>query len=282
MLDDEQPVETTLYSLATVPPGMPERRHDERHMTLLRVGSLLVDDRRELCLIRNISAGGMLIRAYSAIPAGTRVSIELKQGEPVAGTTLWAKDDLVGVSFDAPIDILSLITTPPNSPRPRMPRLEVSCVAWVRDGAVVHRLRVVNISQGGVRVEALNGPPTAAQVTVHSARHASGARRGAMERRSVLRNHLQPRSCAVPTRWVGRRAAGTATRGRLARYFRCTGSATSRTLARGIICDEPGTLDHAPRRLRSTTGMTRSEYSSVAGRNALARAERRRFCSDTG
>jgi hypothetical protein len=166
MLDDEQPVETTLYSLATVPPGMPERRHDERHMTLLRVGSLLVDDRRELCLIRNISAGGMLIRAYSAIPAGTRVSIELKQGEPVAGTTLWAKDDLVGVSFDAPIDILSLITTPPNSPRPRMPRLEVSCVAWVRDGAVVHRVRVVNISQGGVRVEALNGPPTAAQVTV--------------------------------------------------------------------------------------------------------------------
>ena len=40
MLDDEQPVETTLYSLATLPPGMPERRHDERHMTLLRVGWL--------------------------------------------------------------------------------------------------------------------------------------------------------------------------------------------------------------------------------------------------
>ena len=51
MLDDEQPVETTLYSLATVPPGMPERRHDERHMTLLRVGSLLVDDRRELLAV---------------------------------------------------------------------------------------------------------------------------------------------------------------------------------------------------------------------------------------
>lgn len=166
MLDDEQPVETTLYSLATLPPGMPERRHDERHMTLLRVGSLLVGDRRELCLIRNISAGGMLIRSYSAIAAGTRVGIELKQGETVRGTTLWAKDDLVGVAFDAPIDILSLITTPPNAPRPRMPRLEVSCVAWLRDGAIVHRTRVINISQGGVRVEAPNGPPPAAQVTV--------------------------------------------------------------------------------------------------------------------
>ncbi len=166
MLDDEQPVETTLYSLATLPPGIPERRHNERHMSLLRVGSLLVHDRRELCLIRNISAGGMLIRVYSAITRGTRVSIELKQGEPVWGTALWAKNQLVGIGFDRPIDILSLITTPPNSPRPRMPRLEVRCVASVRDGAVVHRSRVVNISQGGLRVEAPNGLPVAAQVTV--------------------------------------------------------------------------------------------------------------------
>lgn len=166
MLDDEQPVETTLYSLATLPPGMPERRHDERHMTLLRVGSLMVDERRELCLIRNISAGGMLIRVYSAIPANTRVSIELKQGEPIWGTTLWAKDEIVGVAFDEPIDILSLIATPPNAPRPRMPRLEVRCIAWVRDGAVVHRTHVVNISQGGLRVEAPNGLPVTSQVTV--------------------------------------------------------------------------------------------------------------------
>lgn len=163
---DEQPVETTLYSLATLPPGMPERRHDERHMSLLRVGSLLIDGRRELCLIRNISAGGMLVRVYSAIAAGSRVSIELKQGEPIEGTILWAKEELVGVSFDAPIDVISLLATPTNAPRPRMPRLEVHCTAWVRDDAVVHRTRVINISQGGVRVEAQNGLPVGAQVTV--------------------------------------------------------------------------------------------------------------------
>lgn len=166
MMLDEQPVETTLYSLATVPPGMPERRHDERHMTLLRVGSLIVGDRRELCLIRNISAGGMLIRVYSAIAPGTRIAIELKQGEPVAGTTLWAQDELVGVSFDESVDILSLITAPADAPKARMPRLEVSSTAWVRDGAVVHRTRTINISQGGLRVETANGLPPGAQVTV--------------------------------------------------------------------------------------------------------------------
>ena len=163
---EEQPRETTLYSLATLPPGMPERRNDERHMTLLRVGSLIIGDRRELCLIRNISAGGMLIRVYSAVAPDTRVSVELKQGEPIPGKTLWSQDEFVGVSFDTPIDILSLLSAPADAPRPRMPRLEVNCIAWVRDDGVVHRTRALNISQGGLRVETTNGLPVGAQVTV--------------------------------------------------------------------------------------------------------------------
>ena len=68
---DELPVETTLYSLRDSPPGPPERRAGERHLTLLRVGSLIIGDRRELCLIKNVSAGGMLIRAYCDIALGT-------------------------------------------------------------------------------------------------------------------------------------------------------------------------------------------------------------------
>jgi hypothetical protein len=165
MLENE-PVETTVYSLAQLPPVMPERRNDERHMSLLRVGTLLIGDRRELCLIRNISAGGMLIRAYSQIEPGTRACIELKQGEPIHGIATWARDELVGIRFDQPIDMVSLITLPADAPRQRMPRLEVRCTAWVRDGATVHRTRAVNISQGGLRVETGRELAAGAQVTV--------------------------------------------------------------------------------------------------------------------
>lgn len=163
---DEQPVETTLYSLAPVPPGAPDRRNDERHISLLRVGSLMIGERRELCLIRNISVGGMLIRPYSRIEPGTRVAIELKHGEPVHGTALWSQDHLVGISFDGPVDVVALITVAADAPQPRMPRLEVGCRAWVRHESVVHRARAVNISQGGLRVEAPNEIPSGAQVTV--------------------------------------------------------------------------------------------------------------------
>jgi len=150
---EEQPVETTLYSLGSATPEPEERRTGERHLSLLRVGALMIGDRRELCLIRNISAGGMLIRAYSKIEAGTRLSIELKQGEALSGVARWTQDECVGVSFDSPIDVLELISSSNDGQRPRMPRIEVHCTAWVREDATVHRMKASNISQGGIRID---------------------------------------------------------------------------------------------------------------------------------
>ena len=148
---DERPVETTLYSLTgTVP--LPEQRQGERHVSLLRVASLVIEGRRELCLVRNVSAGGMMIRAYSDIAPETPVVIELKQGEPVSGTVRWANEDCLGVTFDQPIDIVELISASSEGPRPRVPRVEINCTAWVRDDGTVHRMKASNISQGGIRV----------------------------------------------------------------------------------------------------------------------------------
>lgn len=150
---EQQPVETTLYSLSNAPPGPGERRDGDRHMTLFRVGSITVGDRRELCLIKNISAGGMMIRAYCAIPLGTALSVELKSGQPVTGRASWVKDHNVGVTFDAPVDVIDILSASAGGPRPRMPRIEVDCVVTVRDGANVFRLPVCDISQGGMKVK---------------------------------------------------------------------------------------------------------------------------------
>jgi hypothetical protein len=145
-------VETTHYSLSTSAPARPERRHSERHVTLLRVGAMVMDDRRELCLIRNVSGGGMMIRPYSAVPQGARVSVELKHGESVNGVAQWSADGLVGIAFDYPIDILALLKPSDEAPRPRMPRIDLSCSALLRHDGEVLRVQVVNISQGGICV----------------------------------------------------------------------------------------------------------------------------------
>lgn len=150
---DEEPVETTLYSLSEKPPEPGDRREGDRHMTLFRVGSITIDGRRELALIKNISAGGMMIRAYCEIPEGTPLSIELKSGHPVAGHASWVKDKTIGVTFDELVDVVEILSTSMDGPRPRMPRIEVDCTATVRDGANVWRMRVCDVSQGGLKVE---------------------------------------------------------------------------------------------------------------------------------
>ena len=162
---DQQPVETTLYSLCEAPPAAPDRRSEDRYLSLFRVGTLTIGDRRELCLIRNVSAGGMMIRPYCEIESGTRLRVELKQGEPVEGIAQWVKDDCLGVTFDEPIDVLALLSAE-DGPKPRMPRIEIDGAASIRIEKDVYRARVENISQGGMKVECQADLPIGPEVIV--------------------------------------------------------------------------------------------------------------------
>jgi hypothetical protein len=150
-----QPVETTLYSLSDDTPGPEasrERRDDERHTTLYRVGSVLLEDRRELCLIKNISAGGMMIRLYCSLAEGTRLTIELKSGQPIQGVVNWMRDHHAGITFDQLVDVVDILSASMNGPRPRMPRIATQSFAMLRDGANTLRVRCCDVSQGGVKI----------------------------------------------------------------------------------------------------------------------------------
>ena len=150
---DDLPVDTTAYSLSSKPPPPPERRDGQRHLTLFRVGAMTVNGRRELCLIKNISEGGMMICPYCDLVEGTELTIELKTGFTVPCTVAWVREAVVGIEFAEQVDVLKILTNTQHGPRPRMPRIEVDCFATVRDGATVHRMRVHDVSQGGVKLD---------------------------------------------------------------------------------------------------------------------------------
>lgn len=163
---EEMPIETTVYSMSAEPPQEPDRRADERHLTLFRVGTIVIGERRELCLVKNISAGGTLIRVYCALEPETSVRIEMKEAQPIAGQVTWVKGGDAGITFDERVDVIELLKSSDEDPRPRMPRIEVQCVCFVRQGAIVHRSIVHNISQGGLSVETPNGLAVDGNVTV--------------------------------------------------------------------------------------------------------------------
>ena len=163
---EEQPVETTLYSLSDNAPEPVERRDSERHLTLFRVGSVTIGERRELCLIKNISAGGMMIRLYCSIAEGTPVTVELKSGQPINGNIGWTRDQNAGIAFDQPIDVIDILSTSMDGARPRVPRVETDCYATLRDGANVIRVRICDVSQGGAKIASEAVLPPGADIVI--------------------------------------------------------------------------------------------------------------------
>jgi len=142
---------------AAGPQRMSDRRRDVRHLTILRVGTVVVNERRELCLVRNISAGGLMAMVYSPFETGQNVAVELKTDQPIAGKVTWTRDSTIGVAFDEKVDLAEVLSNAAlldNGLRPRMPRVPVDRMATLRAGARTYWVSTRDISQGGVKVEA--------------------------------------------------------------------------------------------------------------------------------
>lgn len=160
MFAGERVVETG-FSFSNAVPAPPERRGAERHLKILRVGTLVVEGRRELCLIRNISAGGLMAHVYSPVVPGQRVMVELKTRHPVPGRVVWVREANAGVAFDAAMDVAELLANPAvldDGWRPRTPRVEIDRMATLRAGARTYWVHARDISQSGVKVETDHPP----------------------------------------------------------------------------------------------------------------------------
>ena len=148
-------VEETTFSFSSAAP-QPDRRRQSRHLTILRVGTLVIDGRRELCLIRNISAGGVMAHVYSPLTLGQQVELELKTNQRISGEVAWIEESNVGIAFTQLADVEELLATqanPDNGWRPRLPRVEVDRLATLRIGSRTYGVSTRDISQGGVKIE---------------------------------------------------------------------------------------------------------------------------------
>ena len=152
----KQPYGETVFSFSEEAPRPPERRNEPRHLTILRVGALVGPEGRELCLIRNISAGGLMAHVYSPHAEGDRVAVELKSNLQIPGSILWVDDSNVGIEFDEPIAVEEMLADQAaldNGWQPRPPRVEVDRLATLRVGARFYGVNTRDISQGGVKIE---------------------------------------------------------------------------------------------------------------------------------
>ena len=133
-----------------------ERRRDSRHLTVLRVGKLVSGSSEELCLVRNISAGGLKARVYRPKVVGEPFAIQLNNQEAVTGTVQWVRDTDVGIQFEVAVDVDALLgnsTLLEKGLKPRAPRLHLPTLALLRLETEFWGIGICDLSQGGARIE---------------------------------------------------------------------------------------------------------------------------------
>ena len=150
---------TTVSFSSDVPFPSGDRRGERRHMSMYRSAAFTTQGFQGLCLIRNISAGGLMGKVHMLLPISAPISIGILPGQPTSGQIVWTSDKLIGIQFDEQIDVMQVINSSPEPdsvglPR-RMPRLSIPCRATLLvDNVHHHTVPVVDISQGGVKIDA--------------------------------------------------------------------------------------------------------------------------------
>ena len=153
----EDPVSRTEISFQPEVPAMERRSDDRSKVSVYRSAMLRWTGYEALCLIRNISPGGMMARLHTSLPPGEPVWVEIRSGHEIPGRIAWSADDMVGVQFEERIDVLEVLHAPVHGEAgrvQRMPRLRIACPVGLLADGVRQTLMLVDVSQGGAKVEA--------------------------------------------------------------------------------------------------------------------------------
>jgi hypothetical protein len=135
-----------------------ERRRNVRHTTVFQVARIITPGWQELCILRNVSPGGLKAEIYIPATEGERVTIELKTGHCLRGKIVWTRDQFIGVQFDEPVPMMSMLThcsLDDRIERIRPPRIEVDLWGTLRIDHEEVPIRVSNISQAGLKFSTL-------------------------------------------------------------------------------------------------------------------------------
>jgi len=159
-------------------PDFSDLRAAPRFSLLIRSAKLVYETGEYMCIVRDVSASGVRLRLFHALPAERQVTLELATGETFAIERVWEHEGHAGFRFSNPIDVHRFIAE--AGPYPKRPlRLRVDLPARLtmlggepfdatirdlsREGARVDTGEMLAIGQK-VKIEAKGLPPLTAIV----------------------------------------------------------------------------------------------------------------------
>ncbi len=129
-----------------------ELRAAPRISLMLRAAKLVCPAGEFLCILRDVSATGLKVRLFHALPAARPLTIELGSGDRYPVDPVWAQDNHAGFRFIGEVDLAGLIDESGRYPK-RQLRLKLDQPVIVTAGEVNQTARLGNISQHGAMIE---------------------------------------------------------------------------------------------------------------------------------
>src|SRR3569623_432980 len=156
MLEHSRDADRTVFSLSDDVPAPPERRQSQRNLSVLRTAILRTSCGEELCLVRNISEGGLMEHVYSSLHESDHATVEFKYEVSVRRHVVWTHDRLVGIQFAHTVDVSDVLADhrdpAAGDQQTRLPRVEVHSAARLRSDGQYQPVLLCNISQGGAKL----------------------------------------------------------------------------------------------------------------------------------
>lgn len=143
---------------------------EAEQLTILLLGRLVPESGTDqLCRIRNIAPGELMLETSDTLRPGQDVHVELRNLFTLRGTVAWSRPPRAGVTLEdrtsVPDLLRSISVRPEGSYAPRAPRLSAACTVEVRCEGRSAAARLLDLSQRGARLRA-EGRVVDEQITI--------------------------------------------------------------------------------------------------------------------
>lgn len=128
-----------------------DQRDAARSTLLLRSAKVVCQSGEYVCLVRNVSEGGVGLRFFHEVPGEPRIFLQLANGTNYPVERAWAEGHQAGYRFARPVDLGEFIDEPGLFPH-RAVRINVEAPALVTALGRDSRARLIDISRCGAKV----------------------------------------------------------------------------------------------------------------------------------
>ena len=133
----------------------PDRRDEERQLSVRLTAKIIAAGRELPCRVHNISSGGANIETLAKLTTEDRIRIEFRSNLSLAGKVVWQNGTLVGIEFTEPADVDAVLNKSGISIariKPRLPRYGCKVPAKLVTEQQTIECEAIDISTNGVRL----------------------------------------------------------------------------------------------------------------------------------